>query len=331
MLRKIKLSFICGLLLLLISACGDKSALKSELDKVRLTKTLPQVGITDCRKLSEADDAVYEQQIAACEMYYEAYDLTRSSYYIDKYKGDLKKDKIAYYCNLRRQDLQTYIDTELSDNIRSIIGKVEDCDNIGAYIKRVNYDVVNFYDYYNEYMNSGDDENTACKILKAFYQRSNILAFRFMAENKDDFIIKAVKKIEDNSHKTESLNMYIAENNDIIKALNSVYGGIPSDYVEIVTRANVELARRMLEMDSDLSEEAINSLMHQLGEPTPSPEPTPTPELIPEPVEESIEEPIDIPPVPEIWTPSPERIPHQATAPAEQTPSSTPEVYIFGE
>ena len=351
MRRKIKLAFICGLLLLLLSACGDKSELKSELDSVRLANTLPQVRVTNCRKLSEADDAVYEQQIAACEMYYEAYDLTRTSDYIDEYKGDLKKNKIAYYCNLRRQELQLDIDTELSDNIRSIMGKVEDCDNINAYIKRVNYDVVNFYDYYNDYKTSKNDETAACKILRAFYQRSNILAFRFMNENKDDFILKAVKRIEENSHQTENLNSYIAENNDIIKALNAVYGGIPSNYVEIVTKANVELARRLLETDNDLSEADINSLMYQLGEPTPSPEPTetpePTPEPEPDPTEEQTPEPAPEPERPEspernsIETPTPtearvlpQRTPTPIRTPAPTpipAPAATPEVYIFGE
>lgn len=320
MLRKIKLAFICGLLLLLISACGNKSDLTNELGAVALTKTLPEVSVTDCVRLADADDAVYEQQIAACEMYCEAYELTKTSNYIDKYKDDMKKNKIAYYCNSRRKDLQLDIDTALSDNINLIVGNVVDCDNIDAYVDRVNYDVENFYDYYSEYINSGYNRDAVCKILRVFYQRSNIFAFRFMAENKNDFIVKAVEKIEENSNKTTALNMYIAENNDIIKALNSVYGGIPSEYVEIVTRANIILARRLLESDSELSEDAINSLMHQLGEPTPSPEPTPEPTSTPEPTEEP----------PESITQSQSPVGDHALDSAS-VPTSEPEVYIFGE
>ncbi len=335
MYKKIKLSVICAVFLLLISGCGRKSELTAELEGIELTNSLPSVKITDCKRLEDADDAVYEQQIAACEMYYEAYDLTRSSDFFDEYEDSLGKDKIAYYCNSRRKDLQLDIATKLSDNIYMMVKSVKDCDNIEAYLNRVNYDAVNFYDYYADYMLTDGDDDAACAILTTFYERSNILAFRFMEENKYKFIKSAVAKITSNSRETESLNKYILMNNELIKALNIVYGGIPSEYAEPVTEANVTLVRKLLEEDNDLSEEDIDTLMYQLGEPTPTPEPTETPEPTKEP--EITEEPAPVTTVP--TTPAPVTRAPATAAPARPAPqptavpnrpTATPEVYMFG-
>ena len=284
MSRGLKLCTVLGVLLLVISGCGNsKGALKGELKDVSLTKELPAVRITDCHYLREIDEAVYEQQIAACEMYNEAYSLTKTSDFKEKYK-DVNKKNVAQYCQSRRQELQLDIATQLNDNVYEMIKTVEDCSNISAYLKRVNYDAVNFYDYYTAYINAPSRDNAAaCRMLMSFYERNNILAFRFMGENKDDIIEKAVDQIIANSHQTEDLNKYISINNELVRALNTVYGGVPSEYADTVTKANIRLVRRLLEEDNELSSDDIDKLMRQLGEPTPEPTEAPTPKPTEEP------------------------------------------------
>lgn len=345
-MKRINLCFVvCALILLLGCGCSDKSALKGELENVRLTNELPPVTNEGSIRLADIDDDVYRQQIAACEMYYEAYDLTRTSDYAEKYKDEVKEKRVGYYCNKRRKELQLDIATELNDNVYVMVKSVEDCANISAYLKRVNADAENFYDYYAAYQYSDDPENALCNILITFYERSNVLAFSFMDENRAEIIEAAVKDIVDNSKATENFNMYIAKNNEIIKALNAVYGGVSSDISEVITNANVALARKLLESDNDLSEADIDLLMYQLGEPTPTPEVTeaPTEKPTEEPTEKPSEEPkptekthatqkptVTAPPVvhtPAAVTPAPTAKP--TPAPEANQPVETPQVYYF--
>ena len=282
------LCFLCCVAIVCLSGCGEKSELKTSLDKVEISCSLPEVTVSKCRYLSQADEAVYEQQIAACNMYYEAYDLTRTSYYIEKYEDDVKPERIAYYCNQRRDELKSEITRQLSENVHEIVKTVEDCENIGAYIERVVKDTLNFYDYYAEYTGSKDEkelEESTCKILRVFYERTNILAFTFMGENRDSFIEIATNRIVKNAAAKNSYSMYITENNSIVEALNEVYAGIDAERAQLITDATIKLVRKMLEEANKLDEESIDMLMQQLGEPTPEPtlEPTPEPTLEPTP------------------------------------------------
>lgn len=325
-MRKISICLAAALApLLLCCGCADKSELKSELETVELTMELPPVTNEGSSRLADIDDDVYEQQIAACEMYYEAFDITRPSYYTEKYKDEVKEKRVGYYCNKRRKELQLDIATSLNDNVYVMVKSVEDCENVSAYLKRVNYDAENFYDYYAAYVYSDDPVDALCDILVTFYERSNILAFRFMEENREETVEAAAKQIVENSKVTDSFNLYIAKNNDLIKALNTVYGGVSGEYSDVITRANVALARKLLESDNDLSEENINLLMQQLGEPTPTPEPTE------EPTEKPTERPTDTPkPAAEtpgaIQRPDPTKAPAPVTQPPAPQPTREPEV-----
>lgn len=335
-LKRISLCCIaCTLILLFSSGCGDQSELKSELKNVSLSYELPPISNEGASRLMEIDDDVYEQQIAACEMYYEAYQITNSADFIEKYKDDVNDKRVAFYCNKRRQELQLDIATQLNDNVYVLAKSVEDCGNIAAYLKRINYDVENFYDYYADVIYSDDTEEALCRLLITFYEKSNILAFGFMDENKDRFIEAAIDRIKKNSYADDSFNMYIKENNELIKSLNAVYGGVPSYAADEITAANIALARKLLESDNDLPSEAIDKLMMQLGEPTPTPVATETP--TPEPTEaQATERPTQTPPQ---RTPAPTSAPAQRpvtqnvpqNVPQNNTPvpATTPKVYYF--
>ena len=339
MTNKLKLAFLCGILVLILVGCGENSELKAELDAIEFEAELPAVNITDCRYLSQADDEVYRQQIAACELYNEAYRLTDGNVYKKKYK-DIKEKKLFHECYEKRKTLDLGIATALNDNVNAMVYSVEDCENIRAYLKRVIDDTEDFYDYYDAYVNASDDIGPACNILKSFYERSNILAFRFMNEHREDMVHSAVQRIVKNSYETEDLHKYISENNDLIKALNTVYGGVSTEYTKLVTEAEIRLVRRMLEESNTLAAEDIDKLMYQLGEATPAPTEEPTPEPTEEPTQspEPTEEPTQRPQITDAptrtpVTPAPAQIP--AVVPTQrpvivtEAPTSTPEIYIF--
>lgn len=329
--KYLKVFLVCIISVFCLAGCNDKSELKDILASVDVTLSLPEVTDRGCMYLSEADDAVYEQQIAACELYYEAYYLTRTSDYVEKYKGQVDPELIAYYCNNRRSELVDEISEDLRENIREIVETVQDCETIDAYIDRVVYDTLNFYDYYADYVYAENDEefvDSACNILKVFYERTNILAFSFMKENKDDFVSSATYRIVNNSNAHDTYSMYITENNDIIEALNVVYNGVDSNTAEIIHDATIKLIRKMLEDDNELDTKSINALMEQLGEPTPTPEPTPepTPSELPQQTQTPTPEPTPVPPTQAPIRPEP---PVQHTQKPVSTPVPTEEIYIF--
>lgn len=343
MTNKLKLAAVCGFLVLILAGCGEKSDLKAELDAIEFEAELPAVNITDCRYLSQADEEVYKQQIAACELYNEVYRLTDGNVFKEKYE-DVKEKRLFHECYNKRKEMNLDIATALNDNVRAMVYSVEDCENISAYLKRVIDDTEDFYDYYDAYMNAEGDIGPACNILKAFYERSNILAFRFMNENRDDMISSAVQRIVENSYSTDDLHKYISENNDLIKALNTVFGGVSGEYSDLITTSEIRLVRRMLEESNNLAADDIDSLMYQLGEPSPepthtaTPEPTEKPTHTPEPEDDRTPAPQRTP----APTPAPARVP-ATTAPVRipvevptqpqvivpETPVSTPEIYIF--
>ena len=95
-LKWLGVCIVCITAMICFSGCTDKSELKNELDSVEISYSLPEVTVSKCRYLSQADEAVYEQQIAACDMYYEAYYLTRTSVYTEIYEDSVKHVRIAY-------------------------------------------------------------------------------------------------------------------------------------------------------------------------------------------------------------------------------------------
>lgn len=320
------------MLLLLLTSCGDKSDLKSTLDNVKIDVELPPISDRTYDRLADVDEEVYEQQLAACEMYIEAYEITKPSVYIKKYKDEVDEDRIEYYCNNRRKELQTEIGTKLSDNVYELVKSVDDCSNMEAYLDRVNLDATLFYDYYSEFLYSDDEEKALCNILTAFHERSNVLAFMFMDEYKDDIIEAAVETIEDNADTDTDYNMYISMNNEIIRALNNVYGGVSQNYADKITESNVELARKLLETDENLTDKEIKELMSQLSQATPEPSerPTQTPTESAEPADRTTPEPVKTPRPVQVPTAAPSRTaaptskPRATTAPATAKPTAEP-------
>ena len=264
-MKIVKLCFLCLVSVMCLAGCGEKSEIKARLETVQISSELPEVTDVQYRYLSEADEAVYEQQIAACEMFYEAYQLTKTSDYIDMYEDAASEERIASYCNDRRKVLNDEIEKSLRDNVEKMLKVVEDCDNVKAYLDRVVYDTRTFYDYYGNYMYSDNREEAICEILTAFHERPNVLAFGFMRVNKDEFVDTALVRIVNNSLVNNDYNKYILESNEIVKVLNTVYGGVSAEYAEIINTSNRKLIRNMLEKDGDLNELTVSMLMKQLG------------------------------------------------------------------
>lgn len=280
MKKKISLCLICcALLTSLLSGCANYDDITASLDNVTITNTLPKVSEdASYRYLEEIDELVYEQQLNACTMYADSY---KETYYQQFEDGERKSDRIAYMCTEKRNDINTEIEIAYAVNIYRLLQDVTDCSNPDAYVVKTHKDVLDFYDLYDEYVNGDDPQQTLIDILLEYYERSNILAFTFLGENDTRVFQAALAKIEENASTEEEFRFYVNENNNIITALNEVYGGVPSEYADKMSELNTALAEKLLMSLDGITEEERLKLLEQLYPSSPSPSPSAIPSALP--------------------------------------------------
>lgn len=262
----------CAMLVSLTSGCANYDDIHEALDSVTITNTLPKVPENaDYLYLDEIDELVYEQQLNACRMYADSYDKT---YYQQFEDGERKSDRIASICSEKRKSINTEIEIAYDVNIYRLLQNVTDCTNPDAYVVKTHNDVLDFYDIYDEYENGENPRETLVDILLEYYERSNILAFTFMRENSTEIFQAALSKIEDNAAAEEDFRFYVNENNQIITALNDVFGGVPAEYADKMSELNTSLAEKLLMSLDNISEEERIKLLEQLYPASPSPSPS---------------------------------------------------------
>ena len=283
MKRKLFLIIASLMTLMLISGCNDYSDIEAQLSDVEIENRLPDVRDGGFITMEDAEDEIYEQQIAACEMLSDSYDKTYYTNFIGNVKGSEKR--IREMCNQKRQSIEADIEKLYKKNIYSIMEDVDDCPNVDAFVDKTYSNVRLFYDEYNSYQNADNTDVALTDILVYYHDRRNLLAKSFLARNELDVFDAAVAVIEGNAQTDDEFRFYINKNNSVIKALNEIYGGVPEEYADRIERASNKLATNLLNSLESLTERDRGLLMDELGlsTPTPSPRPTATPKPSPTP------------------------------------------------
>ena len=263
--------------MMLFTACGDYSSIETQLSEVEIENQLPDISEGGYKTMEEAEDPVYEQQIAACLMLSDSYNQTYYENFIADAQGS--KKRIMEICNKKRQSIDEDIEELYKSNIYMIMEDVEDCPNVDAYVAKTYANVQTFYDQYNKYLTAEDEDIALTNILSYYYDRTNVLAKSFLARNEKDVFDAAVSVIEDNARAEEDFRFYINKNNTIIKALNEIFGGVSAEYAQRIEKSSNKLAVNLINSLESLSDRERGVLMDELGlsTPTPSPKPTATP------------------------------------------------------
>lgn len=305
-------------MLLLSAGCTNYNSIKEALDEIEIENTMPEVSDGGYDSLADANDEIYELQIATCEMYAEAYELTQYKRYADNFEEEDKKDeKIMDLCNARRMELNEEIRTLFFQNLYTVIKDCEDCKNKEAFLEKADDHVMEFYDAYIAYQNADDEREVLCDILVDYAERRNTLALSFLERNERKVYESATRKIEENADTDEDYRYYLNKNNYLISALNLVFGGVPSTYASRITDATTQLSKTLLNSYEDLTEYEREVLIEELdlATPTPSPRPTAAPRATTAPT-----------PVP-VRTPQPTvrptSVPQRTAVPATQPPAAT--------
>ncbi len=282
---KRKIFFVIASLavLLLFTGCGDYSSIEAQLRDIEIENRLPDLPEEEIRTMEEAEDAVYVQQLAACEMLSDSYNQTHYTNFLENVNGNDKR--IAEICNKKRKSIDTEIEELYKNNIYKIMENVTDCPNVDAYVTKTYANVLTFYDEYDNYLNADNTDVALTEILSYFYDRTNVLAKSFLSRNEKKVFEAAVSVIEGNAQTDEDFRFYINKNNIIIKALNEIFGGVSLDYANRIEAASDKLAVNLLNSLESLTTRERGLLMDELGlsTPTPSPKPTATPKPSPSP------------------------------------------------
>ena len=214
-------------------------------------------------------------------------------------------------------ELTEEIRVEFFKNLYRIINDCEDCVNKEAFLEKADDHVMGFYDPYYEYLNGEDESEVLCEMLVNYAERRNTLALSFLERNERKVYEAATKKIEENADTDENSRYYLNRNNNIISALNKVFGGVPSAYAARITDATTTLSKTLLESYDDLTEYERAVLIEELDLTTPTPlpratmppraeqAPTPVPVQTPVPAVRSTSRPTTAPTrVPAVQAPS---------------------------
>ena len=116
-MKRILISVLCVFAALGFSGCTNNSNIKNSLEKVRITSELPTPSEKKYASLEQASDAIYEQQIAACDMYWEAYEKTYYQNFIDEDMKPKDKTRAAHTCNSYRNNILSDLRTDFYKNI----------------------------------------------------------------------------------------------------------------------------------------------------------------------------------------------------------------------
>lgn len=321
MKKKIPSLLLCSLLAaLLLSSCGKYDEVKRTLNEITIQNTLPIVDENDkYTSVDDIDELVYEQQIEACGMFTDTYNKTSFKQFED---GKYKKKTLEKLCQAKRQEIDLDIATAFDINIYKLLKNTDDCSNMDAYVIRSFNDVADFYDIYDRYKNGDDPNGTLVDMILEYSEHSNLLAYKFLDKNDTKVFKAALMRISDNVESDEYYRQKITENNRIVSALNTIYGGVPEEYSEKIDELNTMLAAKLIRSMKDLTPEQRKKYLEELYPSTPSPSPTATatvqPTAVPKPTVTATQRPLAtaIP-----MTPRPTARP---TAAPTQRPTSAP-------
>ena len=274
-MKKTVLCVLCILMLCLSAGCTNYRSIRESLAEIEVENIMPEVSLGGYDSLDEANDEIYELQLAVCEMYADAHNQTQYEHFAMDFEDEEEKDqKIMEMCNERRMELAEEIRVEFFKNLFRIIDDCEDCENKDAFLTKADNHVMDFYDIYYEYLNAEDEGEVLCKMLVNYAERRNTLALSFLERSERKVYEAATKKIEENAETDENYRYYLNKNNYIISALNRVFGGVPSAYAARITDATTKLSKNLLESYDDLTEYERAVLIDELDLSTPTPEPS---------------------------------------------------------
>ena len=266
MLKKIN-AIICVILAIIsLSSCGKYGKLYETLDSLKIETVFPAVEIS-VSSISEAKEYAFIQQRALCEAMVEAYKITDIDTLRDKHP-DINRNKMMSELSNKRVLLNNESIIAFRDNINILLENVDEQDRI-SYIQKCVKEVEDFYLDYDKITDPDNDNyKTISKIFTTYAFSRNEFAKYIIVENADKITEAATLTIEENAEEETSLRANITKNNQIIKAINEVLGGVNANenYRARINEANRKLLEKTLDSMSSMSQAERDSILRQFEE-----------------------------------------------------------------
>lgn len=267
MFKKIGAAVCTILVLATLTSCGEYSKLYETLDAMAMQTEFPQA-VSDATTLSEAKSAVIEQQKALCEAMTEAYNLTDIESLREEHQN-INRNKMMSELSNKRRDLNAESTNLFAENMIIILENIDKEDK-GEYIADYAEEVKEFYKDYDKLTHSDpeDDYETVSKIFVSYAFSDNVFAKSIISENYETVVEATTRTIEANANKEGSFRANITKNNELIRAINEVMGGVgeKESYKDRINKANRKLLEKTLSSMSSMSQAERDAILNQFEE-----------------------------------------------------------------
>ncbi len=251
----------------MLSSCGKYSKLNKTLDAITVTNEFP-LAMGGAYTLAEVEESVYFQQKALCDALAEAYEQTDIDTVREKHP-EINRNKMMYQLSNRRQQLNVESNELFMDNVEIILEDVQDCKDKHAYTISRMEEAQSFYSDYGKLKSATEEDfQIVSKIFVSYAFSENSLAKRVIVEYRDLIVETATRMIEYNASRDEAYRANIAKNNEIIRAINEVLGGVSGNtsYRKRINDANRTLLEKTLNSMSSVSQSEKERILNQFEE-----------------------------------------------------------------
>lgn len=267
MLKKLLAVFLVVISVFSLTACGETSSVFREIEDIEAKFDFPEAK-SDKYTIDSVSGYVKAQQDALLKAY--VYNIESTD--IKLFKNKIEEDRISSLIrelNKKRMKLNEQVEEIFFSNMEVILENVTDFENKEAFMTVKRNEVLEFSTDYIRILNiDSEPPDLIDKMVQDYIVISNEFANGILRENKDKIIDKVILMVEENSKATESFQTYINLNNESVKAINYLFGGV-GENVEFRTRindSNYRLLEKTIEAMPDVSEADKESMLAQLRE-----------------------------------------------------------------
>ena len=266
MLKKISAIICVVLVVTSLTSCGKYAKLYETLDGLVVETVFPEAN-SGATTINDAQMSVYVQQKAFCEAMAEAYKLTDIESLRSKHP-EINRNKMMAELSTKRQNMNDASAGTFVNNVNTILKNVDDSDKT-SYISKCMEEAKAFYKDYDKLMKADyDDYKNVSKIFVSYAFSRNEFAKKVIVERADFITEAATLTIEENAEEDSSFRANISKNNEIIKAINEVLGGVSvnESYRTRINEANRRLLEKTLDSMSSMSQAERDAILNQFEE-----------------------------------------------------------------
>ena len=267
LLKKILACFLVAVAMFSLAACGETNSVFEEIEEIEAKLEFPEAK-SDKYTLNGTYPYVIAQQDALLDAYVYNIQLTDIKLF-EKEAAPDERVALISLLNKKRAELDEFAEEKFFANMEIILENVVNCEYREEYILEKKEDVEEFAPDYVRLLNIENEKpDIFDKMIQNYITHSNPYAANILRENKEAIIDKAIVMIEKNAQATESFQAYISLNNETVKGINYLFGGVGEnvEFRQRINDSNYKLLEKTIEAMPDVTDEEKAMMLAQLRE-----------------------------------------------------------------